>query len=135
MQYLYYLFLLFGIFVNIITSRFGLAYQVSPSDCSRNFLTNPKAFYITNITIFFLLLGFSFLVQFPFWIVLLCYSLSYFIGRRWFWILLRNSYKRLEQIEPIKDDDGNILTTDKIIQQFKEGYRLTKRINKYVRQK
>ena len=133
MQYLYYFFLLFGIFVNIFTSRFGIAYQVSPSDCSRNFLTNPNAFYITNTALFFLLLGFSFLAQVPFWIVLICYLLSYFIGRRWFWILLRNSYERLEKIEPIKDDEGKIIATDKIIQQFKEGYRLTKRINKNVK--
>ena len=133
MKVLYFFLLALGIFINLITSRFGLTSQVSKIDCSKLFLTNPNIFYITNIIFFLLLLGFSFLINFPFWIVLICYMLSYFIGRKLFWILLRNSYERLEKVAPIRDDDGKILTTDKIIQQFKEGYRLTKRIEKNLR--
>ncbi|MCZ2223872.1 MAG: hypothetical protein LC122_09610 [Chitinophagales bacterium] len=133
MKVLYFFLLVLGIFINLITSRFGLASQVSKIDCSKLFLTNPDIFYITNIIFFILLLGLSFLLNFPFWVVLLCYLLSYFIGRKWFWDHLRNSYERLEKVAPIRDDDGKILTTDKIIQQFKDGYRLTKRIEKKLK--
>lgn len=133
MKVLYFFLLALGIFINLFTSRFGLASQVSKIDCSKLFLTNPDIFYITNIIFFILLLGLSFLINFPFWIVLICYMLSYFIGRKLFWILLRNSYERLEKVEPIRDDEGKILTTDKIIQQFKDGYRLSKRIEKNLR--
>ena len=74
------------------------------------FLIYSKRYYIVRWTLFFLFLVTSFLVNFPFWLVIISTMIIIWLGRQYTAIKLNLEFREMQRQGDLKDENENPLT-------------------------